>query len=435
MNNEIASLEKKVKNTELYNLMKMLVNSFFDSLNKPFVPEYGSWYDRIKFLIEGNSDQVALILLTRPDLNNEKLSKCLVTVDKNLKFLIQNKDFSRKPPHASTSEGFKEELTLFWVKMFEEREHLLLERFYSSEGIERFLERFLITEYLKYEEYLYDDSASDFLIFPLENFIGPQSIIDFGQRLRIRKITQDEFHNLAEIQSMCEGELTSYPEFVISTPNNGDWMRDTTAIITTLRLLKKGTIGLKKAYYAYAFPFRPWEVLESPPETDFYKKESETLYSSSNLELKEVIQLFTNLKTVKNIKYVEVALRRFNLAYQRNTIEDRFIDYFISLESLYSTVGERGEVTHRISTRASRVLSEKFEDRQTKRKMLKKLYGYRSGIVHGEQIRLRQEHLDEIENVVRLSLKWFTNQGDLANHKKIIDEIDLQSESIDKGKA
>lgn len=434
MNDEITSLEEKVKNKELYNHMKMLVNSFLDALDKPFIPEYGSWYDRIKFLMEG-TDKVALILLTRPDLNDEKLSKCLMVVDKNINFLIQNKDFSRKYPHASTIEEFKEELAYFLVKMFDEKERLLREKSYSNEGIERVLERFLITEYLKYEEYLYDDSASNILIFPLENFIGSESIIDFGSSLRIRKITQDEFHNLAEIQSMYEGELTSYPEFVISTPNDLDWMRDIKAIITALRLLKKGTIGLKKAYHAYAFPFKPWEVVELPPETDFYKRESENLYSSSNLELKDVIQLFTNLKNVQNTKYVGVALRRFNLAYQRNLIEDRFIDYFISLESLYSTTGERGEVTHRISTRASRVLSKKLEDRQTKQIMLKKLYGYRSGIVHGEQIRLRQEHLDEIENIVRLSLKWFTNQSDLANHKKIIDEIDLQPETIDYGKA
>jgi len=435
MTNEIAPLEKKVKNRELYNLMKILINSFFDALNKPFVPEYGSWYDRIKILVEGNSDQVAAILLKRPDLNNKKLSKCLVAVDRNLKFLIQNKDLSRRPPHASTGEGFKEELTLFLAKMLEERERLLRERFYSGEGIKRFLQRFLITEYLKYEEYLYDDSASDFVICPLENFIGPQSIIDFGGRLRIRKITQDEFHSLAEVQSRYEGDLTSYPEFVIYIPNNGDWMKDITTIITTLRLLKKGTVGLKKAYYGYAFPFRPWEVLEPPPETKFYKKESESLYVSSNSELKEITRLFTILKNVRNVKYLEVALRRFNLAYQRDINEDRFIDYFVSLESLYSTTGERGEVTHRISTRASRVLAEKFEDRQKKQKMLKKLYGYRSGIVHGEQIRLGQEHIDEVENIVRLSLKWFTNQSDLTNHKEIIDEIDLQPVCMHEGKA
>jgi hypothetical protein len=209
-------------------------------------------------------------------------------------------------------------------------------------------------------------------------------------------------------------------------PNNEDWMKDITAIISTLRLLKKGSVGLKKAYHGYAFPFRSWEVLEPPPETKFHKKGSESFYVSSDSELKEMTRLFTILRNERNVKYLDVALRRFNLAYQRDTNEDRFIDYFVSLESLYSTAGERGEVTHRISTRASRVLAQKFEDRQTEQKKLKKLYGYRSGIVHGEQIRLQQKHIDEVENIVRLSLKWFTDQSDLTNHKKIIDEIDLQ---------
>jgi hypothetical protein len=425
MTSEIAELEKKVRKKELYNLLKNLTHSFIDALDKPFVPDYGSWYDRIKVLVEGDADLVGAILLKRPDLDGEKLSKCLLDVERSLKFLTKEKDLSRKPPHASTSEGFKEEITLFLAKMLEEKNRLLREGFFSGEGIKRFFERFLVTEYLKYEQYLHDDFASDYVICPLENFIGPQSTIDFGGGLKIRKITQDEFHSLADMQSRYEGGLTSYPEFVIYGTGNRDWVKDTVTIITALRLMKKGTVGLKSAYFGYAFPFRPWTVLEPPVETKYYKEKPESLYVSTNSESSEIVRLFSTLEIARNVRYLEVALRRCNLAYQRDTNEDRFIDYFVSLESLYSTTGERGEVTHRISTRASRVLAKSFEDRKKKRNRLKKLYGYRSGIVHGEQIRLRREYVEEVEEIVRMSLKWFTCQSDFADHKKVIDQIDL----------
>lgn len=405
--------------------MKILINSFFNALNKPFISEYGSGYDRIKILVEGNADQIAAILLRRPDLNNKKLSKCLVSVDRTLKFFIQNKDFSRKPPHASTSEDFKEELTLFSTKMLDEREHLLHDGFYSGEGVDHLLQRFMVTEYLKYEEYLYDDSASDFVICPLENFIGPESTIDFGGCLRIRKITQDEFHHLVETKEKIEGEFPeSYPEFILSLPLENNPTPHIELVLTALRLLRKEKVGLSKIYYGFAFPHRPWKILEAPELSKFVRNPEDSLYMFSETQNTKLIELLSLFDQNKGVGYLTIAIRRFNFAYQRENIEDSWIDYFISLESLYSKTSELTEVTHRIATRASRVLANNYDDRIKQKKKIKEWYTLRSKIVHGIKVNLDQEKLQELADCLKKSIVWFLNQKNV-DHDKIIDELDL----------
>jgi len=417
---------EKVRNVKIFELMKEVVSCFINAFNKPFSSEYGSLSDRIKTIVEADSSVVAEILLERPDLKNEELARCLLTTEKYLQSITQE-NISRTPPHASTKEDYREELISFLERMLRERDNMQRRNLFSGEGLKHHFSDFLRKEYLRYERYLYDDSVSDFVICPLENFIGPSTMIDFGCHLAIRKITQDEFHSLAEAQARYEGELRSYPEFVLYIPSERDWIKDVTTIITALRLLKKGIVGLSKAYQGYAFPCRSWRILEPPAETKFFKEKSESLYVSSNSESEDIIRLFSTLEKTRNAGYLSVAIRRYNLAYQRDRVEDRLMDCFVSLESLYSKTGGRGEVTHRISTRASRVLEENFEDRKNKRERLKKLYNSRSRIVHGEQVRLRQKDVEEVEEITRTSLKWFMNHKGYANHNKIIDELDLGS--------
>ena len=415
---------KQLKNEEFHNLMKNLTFSFIDALDKPFVSEYGSWYDRIKVLTEDDIELLAKILLIRSDLNNKKVSQCLVNFKKTIKYLTDAGDFSKKSPHSSTKNEFTDELILFLATIFNERERLLREKAFSNQGLIRYLERFVISEYLKYERYLYDNSASNFVICPLENYTHSDSTIDFGDGLLIRKIKQDELHHMENAQLKYGDSLISYPEFVIYLSSERNFAKDLVSIISSFRFLKNEKIGLKRAYFGYAFPFRPWNVIEIPSETELYIKENESIFSFNKSEIKDLVEMFLKLDAI-SAPYLEVAKRRFNLAYQRDKMEDKFIDYFVSLESLFSTKGERTEVTYRISTRASKILAQSLEERKTNQNRIKKLYGYRSGIVHGEQINLRFEDVEEVEDIVRLSLKWFVNRVDFSEHNKIIDEIDF----------
>jgi len=53
---------------------------------------------------------------------------------------------------------------------------------------------------------------------------------------------------------------------------------------------------------------------------------------------------------MRNIGYLSTAIRRFNFAYKRDRLEDKWIDHLVSSESLYSKTNESVEVTHKISS-------------------------------------------------------------------------------------
>jgi len=65
------------------------------------------------------------------------------------------------------------------------------------------------------------------------------------------------------------------------------------------------------------------------------------------------------------------------------------IDYFISLEPLYSKASELTEVTHRLATRVARALAtNSLDEKKEMRDEIKKWYGVRRKIVHGIEVDL-----------------------------------------------
>ena len=422
MSSSSTNTKQKVRNERVFKLLEVVVSSFMHALDKPFLLDYGSWYDRIKTLVEANSSLVAEILLKRPDLEDEKLSRCLLGTEKYLES-ITKEDVSSTPPHASTREDYREELVHFLDKLFMEKERVQRRGTFSEEGLRRHFNDILRREYSGYEDYLYSESVSDFVICPLDNFVGSKEL-DFGLS-KIRKIAQDEFHSLVEAEERHGSKLESYPEFVLCLPSNDDWRTVAEMIITALRLLDKERVGLSRAYNGYALPCRMWEILEPPAESKFVKKHADSLYVLPDSEDEKLIDLFSILNETKNVGYLTTAIRRFNFAYARDRYEDRWIDYFVSLESLYSKTSESGEVTHKIATRVSKALADSFEERTKMVRRMRKWYGIRSKIVHGIRVSIDQKQIQELEEIVRKSLKWFMNQKEHANHQEIIDILDL----------
>lgn len=426
----VVQSNQKIRNPKLLELLKSLTKALIDALDKPFVPDYGSWYDRIKIILERDPDLLAKILEKRPELQEKRLSMCLLLAEKCLQALLAE-DICRNKRHASTLEEHQDELALFLERLFKERER---ERtlFANPEAFERHFSDIFQMEYLRYEKYLYDSSITDLLICPLQNFICSKSkhVIELGGKSVIRKITQDEFHSLVEAENRYGRELhelESYPEFVLCIPIEGnDWQEQIESLIISLRLLKEEGIGLSRIYFAYALPFRPWNIMDTPPGTKFVGKQSGEFFDfkdSDDLGLNAILAL---VNKTRKVGYLNVSMRRFNFAHERERLEDCWIDYFVSLESLYSKESEMTEVTHRLATRVSRALgSDPFGDRTKIRGKMKEWYGIRSKIVHGTNVQLEQEQMKNLEKVLRDSLKWFMNQKECADHDKIIDLLDL----------
>lgn len=78
-----------------------------------------------------------------------------------------------------------------------------------------------------------------------------------------------------------------------------------------------------------------------------------------------------------------LALRRFNLAYERALPEDRLIDYAIALEALLLRREELQELAYRLALRGSALLGENPDTRFEIFSRLKTAYSIRSDVVHG----------------------------------------------------
>lgn len=112
---------------------------------------------------------------------------------------------------------------------------------------------------------------------------------------------------------------------------------------------------------------------------------------------------------------INIAIRRLNQCLIRDNEEDSVLDATIALEALFSDGGNQ-EMTHKLAMRAAALskLDEGFEDSPSKVfKNMKKMYGYRSAIVHGSKdiekkkvIRLSEEKQMPANN---LAIKYLKN--------------------------
>lgn len=80
-------------------------------------------------------------------------------------------------------------------------------------------------------------------------------------------------------------------------------------------------------------------------------------------------------------KQLCVALNRLNLAQRRLSLGDKAIDLAITLESLLGG-NENSEITHKVTTRATRLLAGPDNQRHFNRAIVNATYSYRSKMVH-----------------------------------------------------
>jgi hypothetical protein len=186
------------------------------------------------------------------------------------------------------------------------------------------------------------------------------------------------FSVLQGIQCLVE---TSYQRDG-QTDQIGDVSESGDEVVTAIRLLTGKRVFVafteEKIPLGYAmrphFGLRGLLRLESPLELD------DTLVSS----LKELVQL---LASSPNAGQLRVALRRWDTAYDRLRDEDRLIDYWIALESLF-TPDSNQELLFRASLRIAAYLGNDTRQRRQIYDDIKTSYGFRSSIVHGNAVGL-----------------------------------------------
>ncbi|EPY2271874.1 hypothetical protein ACXAUS_000672 [Clostridium sporogenes] len=130
------------------------------------------------------------------------------------------------------------------------------------------------------------------------------------------------------------------------------------------------------------------------------------------------------------------ALKRFNRCMLRNENDDMAIDATIGLEALLSG-GTKGEITYTISNRMPIVFSHENSDIYLPtncRSIMKKIYNYRSKIVHGGGIKDKDKYYElngrkiEVEKIavdfLRYSLLFILHNQEFIDAKKFDEYID-----------
>lgn len=156
-------------------------------------------------------------------------------------------------------------------------------------------------------------------------------------------------------------------------------------LISTLRLFKKGRI-VAGLLTSAVLDNSNWSIGGSTIWTSVSNLiffEEEPVYILKNSELAKFITLFQDIRNYrisKVIYKIEIALSRFHSSYHGN-IEDRLIDQIIAFESLL--LGDEHELTYKLALRTAFLLRSRRDFRTTVFSNMKKAYGYRSKIVHG----------------------------------------------------
>lgn len=154
------------------------------------------------------------------------------------------------------------------------------------------------------------------------------------------------------------------------------------------------------------------------------------------IELQKLYKTINEYETGTKAKNLLFALKRFNRCLLRNEDDDMAIDATIGLEALLSG-GTKGEITYTISNRIPIVFLYEKNDKYLPtncRGIMRKIYNYRSKIVHGGAIKEKDKYYEindekiEIERItvdfLRYTLLFILHNEEFLDSSKFDDYLD-----------
>lgn len=118
----------------------------------------------------------------------------------------------------------------------------------------------------------------------------------------------------------------------------------------------------------------------------------------------QVIHVWQLLQTSPNIDFIRLPLRRWESSLQRQSLEDRLIDAWISLEALLLG-GKEGELSYRAAVLLAEFLGTSGADRKVIFDATRISYRWRSAIVHGSSTK-KLAKLCSLQETVRITTEY-----------------------------
>ncbi len=247
------------------------------------------------------------------------------------------------------------------------------------------------------------------VIAPLEKFDCKRQNVGLSENLRIRAVLDKERKRIWEIgrmlrtpvflhgaiESLKYGLETSYETKTepLAEGPPPSLIEGISRAVSALRLYKAGTVGCSIVLVLGERSFI--HFAEGLPNVSLPMLGRE--YVLTEVEIEEFKKFWSRFKgvdtTKKELKFLEVARRRFNYIYERVKYDDELIDCMVSFESLFLEGGS--ELGYRMSLRTAVMLAEKSNERKGIFLDMKTAYKLRSMIVHGEDSKKIGEVVEE----------------------------------------
>jgi hypothetical protein len=198
-------------------------------------------------------------------------------------------------------------------------------------------------------------------------------------------------------------------------------------LVTALRLLRESGVRTPFVYtraLRRTFIFGGWGGLSHDLAKSWFPFASDLVLEPDDVPV--VVSLHRRLLEIEHgndeaKRRFELALGRINSAAQRVSVEDRLLDYWIALETLF-VPDSRGEISFRARTRVARFVSEEIAERQQIAETLSRSYDRRSKVVHGDKPKADTSELtNETGEVLRRALRVMLEKSEAID----LAELDL----------
>jgi hypothetical protein len=197
--------------------------------------------------------------------------------------------------------------------------------------------------------------------------------------------------------------------------------------LTALRLVRGSSVGAAFTWRRFKrFAFAQAALEHLSPSAPASRLGWVDPFEVTTVDVSTIKALFAQLRASVPFGSVQarrfsLALRRLNASVERFSIEDRLIDYWVALETLFAS-DSRGEIRHRARTRIARYLETDLEARRACAKTLGDSYSRRSEIIHGDTPKPNMADLTrDTGDILRRALRRMLETGIILD----VDELDL----------
>lgn len=366
----------------------------------PDIDEYGDMPIKIGDLFHSYSG--------KPDVVREDLIGYKAVID----YLKQHKQFKE---NNYFSHGTQEQSDNFFETLINIFVINILERYYLENKEKRNNKELLFSIYVPLENYIYANKLEFDIAAPILFTKFDFEEYSINENMTIRKISEEYNKARISIRSYSPPVTTSLissasHELVLRNYNSKKprkfvenlFSEETIyphekleAFFNAIKICSNINTGYAQVIiyphnwvesYHMDLPYITGTSVKRYPNwfDNFYWNTNE-LPSINNKQIEGVKEVFLNLLNNQNNK-INIASKRLRYSYLRDNEEDSILDILIALETLLSD-GEKGEITHKLSLRIAKLFglfAEEYDPIVVFDSM-KKIYAFRSAIVHGSR--------------------------------------------------